>query len=76
MLYLCSVKINEVKLIIKQVMKTKAIICSGIDPFNNEFKYVVYCEESQVEDAIKRIQLLHTEVENVEVVDCVNIEKL
>ena len=57
-------------------MKTKAIICSGIDPFNNEFKYVVYCEETQVEDTIKRIQLLHTEVEDIEVVDCVNIEKL
>lgn len=52
-------------------MKTKAIICSGIDTFNNKFKYVVYCEESQVKEAIKRIQYLHTEVENIEVVDCI-----
>lgn len=52
-------------------MKKKAIIFSGVDNFNKEFKYVVYCDETQVEEAIKRIQYLHTEVENVEVVDCI-----
>lgn len=57
-------------------MKKKAIIFSGVDNFNNEFKFVVYCDESKVDDTIKYVNYYRTEIDDIEVVDCLSIDEL
>jgi hypothetical protein len=49
----------------------KAIIFYGIDNWGDDYKFVVVTENEKVEEVIAETKKMSTEIEDFEVVDCI-----